>query len=313
MLILVGMVSDKVIGSRLRFLTLLEILTLSIEAMLDWLYKVNKFFDIMEVPEEEQVKVVLISYVEERELGGTVNKITEEHKNCSTGEFLRLQSRCNLRETDELSAARCGEPRHRSNVCPKRSTYYLIESGNNGLIIDDTFQEEDELEYAEPLDEEAKQVTYFDQRTLCSPKALVKDFKLPTEPHHSPYQIGWIKKGPTLKVIEICVISLKKKLESKILVTLVASPKEFQAERKDMGVSYALVVKDTLPPLRNFQHQIDLILGDSLPNIPHYRMSHKESEVLREKIEELLKKGLNQESVNPCAVLTLLTPEKDGS
>ncbi|GKE84035.1 hypothetical protein Tco_1557777, partial [Tanacetum coccineum] len=84
------------------------------------------------------------------------------------------------------------------------------------------------------------------------------------------------------------VVSPKMKLENKTLVTLVASSKEFQDERKDMRVSYALVVKgvedfienatpavikpllaefgkivtddtpDALPPLRNSQHQIDL-------------------------------------------------------
>ncbi|GJU59589.1 hypothetical protein Tco_1237355 [Tanacetum coccineum] len=250
----------------------------------------------------------------------------------------------------------------------------------------DAFQEEYELQCVEPLYEEEEQVTYVGQRTLCSPKvsdssqrnkifqtkylvkekicsiideesyknlaskALVKDFKIPTEPRHSPYQIRWIKKGLTLKVTTICkvhlaigkhynelvicdvidieachvllgrpcqhdmdathqgksnmylfrwsrktiamlylsVISPKMKLENKTLETLVASPKDFQAERKEMGVSYALVMKgvndvienaipvvikpllaefvkivtydtlDALPPLRNIQHQIDL-------------------------------------------------------
>ncbi|GJS31647.1 hypothetical protein Tco_0492267 [Tanacetum coccineum] len=200
---------------------------------------------------------------------------------------------------------------------------------HESLDIENSRAKEDELEYVEPLDGEAKQVTYVIQRTLCSPKscknlvskALVKAFQLPTEPHPSPYQIGQIKKGLALKVTEICKVPLAMgkhynelitcdvvdmetchvllgrpwqrdvdftHQENKTLATLVASPKDFQAERKETGVSYALVMKgvndvmknaipavikpllvefgkivtddtlDALPPLRNIQHQIDL-------------------------------------------------------
>nr|GEY35991.1 transposon Ty3-I Gag-Pol polyprotein [Tanacetum cinerariifolium] len=217
-----------------------------------------------------------------------------------------------------------------------KSSPKTLPDARNYKVVD-AFQEEDELRVCQA----------FGQRVS---KALVKDFKLPTEPHYSPYHIGWIKKGSALKVTEICkvplaigkyynelvtcdvidieachlllgrpwqhdmdathqgkshmylfkwskktiamlslsIISPKTKLENKTLATLVASPKEFQAKRKETGVFYALVVKGvedvmenaipavvkpllaefgktvaddttvTLPSLRNIQRQIDL-------------------------------------------------------
>jgi len=70
------------------------------------------------------------------------------------------------------------------------------------------------------------------------------------------------------------------------------------------GVVYNELPK-RLPPMRCIQYHIDLIPRVSLPNLLHYQMNLKESEVRKEKVEKLICKEGIRERMGRCAVLTL--------
>jgi len=57
-------------------------------------------------------------------------------------------------------------------------------------------------------------------------------------------------------------------------------------------------LREGLPPIWDIPHHNDLIFEESILNLPYYRMHLKESEVLKEKIEELIPKGHNGESMS---------------
>ena len=65
-----------------------------------------------------------------------------------------------------------------------------------------------------------------------------------------------------------------------------------------------------LPPLRDIQHAIDVILGSPFPNLPRYRMNLSKHKELNKRIKGLLQKGLIQHSLSPYVVHALLTPKK---
>eukprot|EP00253_Pinus_taeda_P020624 PITA_20624 len=89
-------------------------------------------------------------------------------------------------------------------------------------------------------------------------------------------------------------------------------PEEVQRLLQDFGDIVVDDLPDELPPRRGISHCIDFIPGASLPNKAAYRMSPKDHEEIRKQVQELLDKGLIQESMSPCAVPTVLAPKKGG-
>jgi hypothetical protein len=72
-------------------------------------------------------------------------------------------------------------------------------------------------------------------------------------------------------------------------------------------------VPPRLPPIRGIEHQIDLILGASLPNRAPYRTNPEETKEIQRQVQELLDKGYVRESLSPCSILVSRVLKKDGS
>ncbi|KAJ9557359.1 hypothetical protein OSB04_011973 [Centaurea solstitialis] len=134
-----------------------------------------------------------------------------------------------------LKCYRCGEPGHRSNECTNRKTVGLVDGEE---------REDDDYDGAEFAEEDlSEKINIVLQRVLLSSKEdgqrtnlfrshcsvnnkvcdlivdndscenlvsqkLVDYLKLPTEPIDTPYSLGWIKRGPQVRVTQTCKVPI---------------------------------------------------------------------------------------------------------
>jgi hypothetical protein len=87
-------------------------------------------------------------------------------------------------------------------------------------------------------------------------------------------------------------------------------PSVFVSLMKEFDDVFPEDIPNGLPPLRGIEHQIDLMLGASIPNRPAYRSNPEETKELQRQVDELMMKGYIRESMCPCAVPVLLVPKR---
>nr|GEW93036.1 hypothetical protein [Tanacetum cinerariifolium] len=151
----------------------------------------------------------------------------------------------------------------------------------------------------------------------------VKKLNLKQEKHPKPYKLSWFKKGNKVNVDTRCLVSflIGHKYFDNVCDNFL-SISDFIGNVDESGIMFALVVREAetpflahhlvksflekyadvmptelplgLPPMRDIQHQIDLIPGSSLTNKPAYRMSPKEHEELQRQVEKAIEKGVSK-------------------
>ena len=68
-----------------------------------------------------------------------------------------------------------------------------------------------------------------------------------------------------------------------------------------------------LPPYREIEFAIDVVLGATLTSITPYRMASMELKELKPQLQELLEKGFIGPSLSPWGALVLFVKKKDGT
>ena len=78
-----------------------------------------------------------------------------------------------------------------------------------------------------------------------------------------------------------------------------------------MRTFFSAEIPPGLPPMRGIEHQIDLILGATLPNRAAYWTNLKETKEIQRQVQDLLDHRYVRESLSPYAIPVLLVSKKD--
>ncbi|RDX78286.1 Tf2-9, partial [Mucuna pruriens] len=87
-------------------------------------------------------------------------------------------------------------------------------------------------------------------------------------------------------------------------------PSAFEMMLEEFKDIFPWDMHEGFPPIKGIKHQIDFMLGVSLPNHLAYRVNLEESKQIQRQVTQLLVKGLVSESKSPFVVPVILAPKK---
>ena len=113
---------------------------------------------------------------------------------------------------------------------------------------------------------------------------------------------GLLRKGGVAQLIHLCPVTQSSEQDS------------FPEPVQQLVDSQAHMFKNpnSLPPSRQFDHQIPLLPGIKLVNIKPYRYSPTQKDEIERQIQEMLTNGIIKPSQSPFASPVILVKKKDG-